>query len=219
MNDTARVRWTDADWLEWLNDGHRDACLIKNDVYVVNSSILLTPSVTRQDLPPDGLMLMSLTRNMGADGLTTGRAIRVAARDALDAQVPGWHSDPEDLINGILNYMYDPRDPYHYYCYPMAPSTAWWAELVYGAIPPDMPTLGDVILLRDVYANALLDYILFRANSRDEVQGQPNPAAQMYFQKFTAAFGLKGREEAQNSPNLTTTPGAPVPAAAAAKPV
>ena len=218
MNDTARVRWTDADYLVWLNEGHREAAMIKNDVYTTNASVILLPGVTRQALPEDGLMLLDLTRNMGADGNTPGRAIRVTAKDSLDAQLPEWHNDAADPVNGIANFMYDPRDPYRYYVYPQAPATDWYVELVYAAVPPVMASLADVILLRDVYANALIDYLIYRANSRDEVDGQPHPAAMLHYQKFSGAFGLKGREEAQNSPNLTTLPPAPVPAGAAAKP-
>ena len=218
MNDTDRVRWTDADYLVWLNEGHREAVMIKNDSYITNASVLLTPSATRQDLPADGMMLIDVTRNMGADGNTPGKALRVGSKESLDAQLPNWHNDPADAVNGIGNYMYDPRDPYRYYVYPQAPATDWYVELVYAAVPPALTSLSETIYLRDVYANALIDYLIYRANSRDEVDGQPHPAAMLHYQKFSGAFGLKGREEVQNNPNQTTRPPAPVPAASASKP-
>ncbi len=205
VNDTGRVRWTDADWLVWLNDGHREAANKKNDVYVTTSATLVTPSSTRQELPADGLQLMSVVRNMGADGLTPGRAIRIADREILDTHFPNWHNDAADAVNGVTNYMFDPRDPYHYYVYPQAPATAWYVEVVYGAIPPDMASLGDTILLRDTYGNALLDYMLYRAYSRDRVYGEVNQAGAEYYTSFLSGLGLKQQEESQNNPNLTTT--------------
>jgi hypothetical protein len=216
MHDADKVRWTDADWLQWLNDGQREVLVLKPEANIINQSMLLAPSTTRQTLPTGGVQFLEVTRNMGADGSTPGGAVRVVSREALDAAVPNWHSDAATGL--ISNYMFDPRDPLHFYVYPQAPASDWYLEVTYSAIPAEMSALTETIGLEDIYANALVSYMLYRAYQRDAEYAQNAQLALMSYQSFVAAITGKTETELTRNPNLSTAEPTLAPQGVAGKP-
>lgn len=216
IHDVNRVRWTDTDWLQWLNDAQREAAVVKPDVNVVTATQALTAGETLQPLPSDALQLFDVTRNMGTDGATVGRAVRIVSRDALDSVSPTWHTDAS--TGEVVNYMYDPRAPKQFYVYPKAPATTLYVELVYSAIPTSLTALTEAISLDDIYANALVNYMLYRAYSRDDPYGENSQAATMYYQLFVSGLGAKLSAQMGTNPNRSTTAYSPESPASSAKP-
>jgi hypothetical protein len=113
IHDPLRVRWTDTDWLTWLNDAQREAVHVKPDIYTTNQSILLTRASTKQALPDTAIQLLEVVRNMGADGATPGSAVTVVSKETMDNTVPTWHADA--ATGEVDNFVYDPRDPLRFY--------------------------------------------------------------------------------------------------------
>jgi len=62
--DLTNIRWTRAELLSWLNDGMRQIVLIQPSASTTTVSKLLVAG-TRQTLPVDGWLLLSVYRNMG----------------------------------------------------------------------------------------------------------------------------------------------------------
>lgn len=203
LQDTTGVRWpVGTEQLGWLNDGQREVVLIRPQASVTNAAVQLTSGATKQTLPATGIMLIDVTRNMGAAGITAGRAIRLVSREVLDAQSPTWHSDTNS--DGVIkHFVYDPRDPKTFYVYPKAPATTWYVELVYSSSPSDVSTLGGTISIDDIYANALLDYVLYRAYSKDAEYAQNAQLAAAHYAAFQNALGVKTSQEVAQNPNLT----------------
>ncbi len=202
--DPSGVRWTRTELLGYLNQGQREAVIHRPEVCTKNTSQLLAPSTTKQSLPDEAVSLVDVVRNMGVDGTVSGRAIRLVSRDLLDLQVPNWHS-MANTTGDIRHYMFDPRDPKHYYIYPKAPATAWYVELVYSANPVNTNDSGAVIGMDDIYANALVDYMLYRAYSKDSEYASPTLAA-AHYETFLRALGAKTASDIQRNPNLTVAP-------------
>lgn len=201
IQDTTGVRWARSELLGWLNDGQREVVLLKPEACVTNASKVLTSSTTKQSLPADGIQLIKVTRNMGSDGTTAGRAIRVVSAEVLDAQNPSWHSDA-NAVGYIQHYVFDPRDPKTFYVFPKAPATALYLEVVYSSSPSATDDVGAVIGIDDIYANALVDYTLYRAYSKDaEYAGNAARAAAAY-QAFAGSLGVKSQNEANRNPNV-----------------
>ena len=216
IHDTDKVRWTDTDWLLWLNDGLRETVLVKPEVNVTNNSVTLTASTTKQSLPTGALQLFDIVRNMGSDGATPGRAINVVSRDVLDTTEPNWHAEAPGTE--ITNYMYDPRDPDVFYVYPPAPVSTHYVELVYVTLPTALTALSEAITIDDHYANALLNYMLFRAYSRDIIYGNHSQESQTYYTLFLSALGVVDKNLLATNPNLTTAAHSSETPATAAKP-
>jgi hypothetical protein len=205
IQDTTNIRWPQTELLGWLNDGQREVVLHKPSASVINASVALTVGVTKQTIPAAGVQLIDVVRNMGSAGSTPGPAIRIVSREILDSQVPTWHADA-NASGDIKHYMFDPRDPKTFYVYPKAPATAWFVELVYASSPVDCATISSTIALDDIYANALMNYVLFRAYSKDSTFAQNATLASAAYQLFMTAVTGKAVRESENNPNLSTAP-------------
>ena len=199
IQDATNVRWPLAELLDWLNDGQREIVLLKPQSSVKNISVQLTANSTKQALPADGIMLIDVLRNMGPTGSTPGAAIRVVTREVLDAQIPTWHSDA-NKAGVVMHFMFDARDPKNYYVYPKAPAEAAYVELIYSASPTNC-TAGDVIQIDDIYGNALLDYVLYRAYSKDADYAQNANLAVGHYTAFSNSLGVKTQNEVAQNPN------------------
>jgi hypothetical protein len=112
----------------------------------------------------------------------------------------------------VTNAVFDPRAPKQFYVYPPSNGTGY-VELMYSAIPATVASLAAAITVDDIWANALMDYILYRAYSKPYVA---DPARAMaYYTAFAQALGLNSQNIAANSPNLEEAPFNPaVPGAA-----
>lgn len=209
LQDTTSVRWPEAELVGWLNDGQREVVLIRPDASVTNASAILTANSTKQTLPNGGIRLLDVVRNMGADGLTPGNVVRLVSREVLDAQIPTWHSDAGQAA--IKHFCHDPRDPKHFYVYPRPhATTVVQAEVLYSSAPADcvLPSVtpSAVISLDDVYGNALLDYVLYRAYSKDAEYAANVPRAAGHYGAFASSLGIKTKADLFTSPAAFAPP-------------
>lgn len=190
LHDTTGIRWPDAELLGWLNDGQREIVLYKPNAYVKTATTALV-SGTKQTLPSDGVQLIDVVRNV------PGRAIRIAMREILDSITPNWHGAA--AATEVVHYMYSMLNPKIYYVYPPN-NGAGSVELVYGAAPNDATSNG-TITVDDIYMTVLIDYMLYRAYSKDsEFSADPNRAA-AHQQAYLASLGGKAKVEAAVNPN------------------
>lgn len=214
IQDATGIRWPRTELLDWLNDGQREVVLLKPEASVTNAAVALTQGQTKQSLPSTGIQLIDVIRNMGGDGTTPGKAIRIVSREVLDAQVPGWHS-AANADGDIQHFMFDPRDPKTFYVYPKAPASAWYIEIVHSSVPSNTADSATVIGIDDIYANALLDYVLYRAYSKDATYAQNKTLAEAHYAAFQNSLGIKSANEVARNPNLMTggaNPNVPVSA-------
>ena len=199
IQDATNVRWPIPELVGWLNDGQREVALNKPEASVKNVSVALIAGSTKQTLPADAVLLIDVVRNTGSGGSSPGTAVRLTDREVLDAQRPSWHSDA-NTVGYIQHYTYDTRDPKNFYVYPKAPDGGWQIEVVYSSSPQDAVT-GGVISIDDTYANALLDYILYRAYSKDaEYAGNANLAV-AHYTAFANSLGIKTQNDMSRNPN------------------
>ncbi|MFP4036998.1 MAG: DUF6682 family protein [Desulfobacteraceae bacterium] len=200
LQDTTGVRWPQTDeLLLWLNDGQREVVLRKPEAYAQNEVVELVNG-TKQSVPAAGIQLLDVIRNMGTDGATPGRAITRIDRQILDEQRPDWHTETADTQT--KHYMFDTRDPKHFYVYPPQDDPPGQVELVYASAPTDLDSLGSTITLDDVYAGVLLDYILYRAYSKDADLSPSAPQrAVAHYNSFLASLGAKGQIDQAINPN------------------
>jgi len=205
IQDNTGVRWPRDELLGYLNDGQREVVLLRPEASVTNASKVLTANSTKQSLPADAVMLIDVPRNMGAAGTTAGRVIRIVSREILDAQYPNWHVDA-NAGGDIRHFTYDPRDPKTFYVYPKSPATSLFVELVYASSPVATDDAGAVIGIDDIYANALVDYILYRAYSKDAEYAQNSQLAVAYYTAFANALGIKTNTDLQRNPNMSALP-------------
>lgn len=203
LQDPTNIRWPQAELLDWVNDGQREIALFKPNAFVKNTGVQLAAG-TRQTIPTDGVSLVDIVRNLGADGMTSGRAVRVVSREILDSQIPNWHSDTPS--NAVKHFTYTPLDPKHFYVYPPQPDISrGYVEMVYVAYPTNC-TLSSTISLDDIYMSALLNYVLYRAYSKDAEFAANAAAASSYYQTFQGILTGKITAEGASNPNVALGP-------------
>lgn len=191
LQDTTAVRWSEAELLGWLNAGQREVCMLRPSAFT-KLAAQATVAGTKQALPADGITVIDVTRNMGANGTTPGRAIRKVPREVLDSNVPGWHT--VTATAEVLHWTFDPQAPKTFYLYP--PSTgANQVEVLYAATPPEV-ALGAVISIDDIYEQALMDYVLYRAYSKDSGEAAIAARAAAHRTAFENSLGLKAQADA-----------------------
>lgn len=200
--DLANIRWTRSELLDWLNDGMRQIVLIQPSASSTTVSKLLVAG-TRQTLPTGGWLLLQMYRNMGTTGTTPGRAIRIVSRELLDNFNPNWHT--ATAAAEVRNYIYDTQDQTAFYVYPPNTGTQY-VELNYSAQPTNLTSETDVIPIFDIYQSSLVDYILYRACSKDAEYAPGLQLAQGYLATFVASVGGKAQTEVSNDPVQSLNP-------------
>lgn len=204
LQDSASVRWPVAELVRYLNDGQREIVLHRPDAGLSSATISCVAG-TKQSIPANGSKLIEVVRNAKPGG--TFRAVRLTNKELLEAQIPNWHTMPPQ--DEVLHFMYDVRDPKGFYVYPPATTNAR-LDITYSAYPtdiaepPDGSTYDAVtgnISVPDIYANALQDYILYRAYMKDSEYAGNAQRAQAHYAAFANALGVEVKATVAVSPN------------------
>jgi len=212
LNDVTKVRWNEAELLNYFNDGQREVVLHRLDAGAQNAIFPLVAG-TKQTIPAGGISLIDVVRNMGsAAAPAAGQSIRLIDREVLDAQSPNWHAAPS--TGTVDHYIFDGRDPKNFYVYPQAGGTEA-IEIIYSAAPADIVPAGgagtpltgtEVIAIDDIYANAIADYILYRAYSKDAEYTANAQIAIAHYQAFATGIGVEANLQAIVNPNNNAAP-------------
>ena len=203
-------------WLDFLNNGQSQLVIFRPQANIVNVVQQLVEG-TKQRIPDgtnlyvdpasatlaEGVQLIRILRNMGAAGTTPGNAVTIIDMDSMDVAIPGWHSETGAAT--VLEYMYDERDPYHFWVTPPQPAASQgWIESQVSCVPAEISAKGDAITLSDIYYHTLLDYLLYRAYLID-ADSSPFAAqkSMQHFNQFVTSIGRKDLILKNLSPNLS----------------
>lgn len=202
LTDLSAIRWTRAELLAWLNDGQRQIVVLDPAAANTVTSVQLQAGA-RQTIPANGWLLLGINCNMGTNGTTPGRAVRLISRELLDNFDPDWRNATKSAVT--KNYLYDIQDQLAFHVYPPSTGTNY-LQINYSKQPTDITSESTPIELFDVYQGPLLDYIMFRACSKDAEYAPGLQLAAMYMQAFVAAVGGKEGAELKNNPALELGP-------------
>lgn len=204
LDEGTTKRWSDNDLTLFYNSAVLQLALVRPDSTAKTSAVLLSAN-TKQSLPSDGLRLIDITRNMGADGLTPGAAIIKAERAQLDAYNRNWHTDTASAT--VKNFTYDERNPKVFYVTPKNDGTGY-VEIVYSSAPARVAAANistTDIAVDDVYYGALKDWML-REAYQIEVSLVSEARARAYERSFYQSLGLKYQTDRAASPNAQPVP-------------
>lgn len=201
LQDTTNTRWPVSELLGWFNDGQREVVLLKPDANAQNEAMLLSAG-TKQSIPPTGVQLIKVVRNMGIDGETAGNVVRLIDQQILDDQNEDWHAETGETT--VKHYCFDERDPKTFYVWPPSDGTGY-VEVVYAAVPADISIddISGVISLDDSYGNALVDFILYRAYLKDVDYAGNAQRASAALSSFYRSLGRMDQVEALYNPNVS----------------
>jgi len=215
LNDEGAVRWTRVELQDWLNDAYKEVILLRPDANSQTATVTLAAG-TRQKLSdagtinlPTALRVLDVIRNMAAT--SSKRAVRFVDRRVLDDQLPGWHAETQSV--NVVHWMFDIRTPKEFLVYPPATALAQ-IELAYSSVPTAHaltagqldPAGADttIINLDDIYANVVLDYLLYRAYSKDADYAANGQRAINHLNSFNSSLGAKTSVDVATAPANVT---------------
>lgn len=208
----SNIRWPRIELQTWINESYLAITLLRPDANA-KSGAFSCANGTRQVLTaqfPSALRLLDVTRNVAV--ASNQKVIRLVSRAVLDDQRPGWHG--ESGTTNIQHYTFDPRQPKEFFVYPPA-TTAAEIEVVYAAAPeahtlseadldPDTGST-EVIKLDDIYMSPIIDWVLYRAYSKDAEYGANEQRAAAAYQAFNGAIGAKSQTDSAVSPQSVSS--------------
>ncbi len=191
-------------WL-WFSDAQREVALQVPEASAVGASLTLAGGV-RQSIPATSHCLIDIPR------MSTGETIRIVSKEIMDELRPNWAKDTASSI--IQHFMYErdaagrPRTPRQFEVWPPATTQAVGppavpATIVYAitsAMPSDASYEDDAFQVDVTYANAILDYVLYRG--LNEFTGNPEHMRRSiaHLEAFMLACGKDADNKLQQAP-------------------
>lgn len=201
LQDGTNIRWTKSELAGWINSAQREILIFKPNANPVTEA-MVTVAGTKQTLPTGGIQLLEVIRNMGTGGTTPGNAVTNIHRKILDVTIPGWHADTASAVT--KHACFDERVPTVFYVYPPQPSSNMgYLEICYSKLPTDLTVSNDTIsgnIFNDLYETVILDYVLYRAYSKDAEHTANANRAASHYQAFVQALTGKTQAEAGLAP-------------------
>jgi hypothetical protein len=214
LNDAGHVRWPLPELCEWLNDGVNAIVLAKPSASSLTTALRLdygTHQVLKIDEEPKPVMLLSILRNITdtAKPYVGGRTVRRVDRALLDSVEPEWHNrNIVQFRKEVRQFVYDELTPLEYWVYPGNDGSGC-IEAELSVLPPPLVATGSItdsasyatpIGLLDLYSGPLLDYVLYRCQLKDDIDGAAGRSA-VHYQQFASALGIKLQVEQAHTPN------------------
>lgn len=182
---TVGTYWPRVVLFQDLNTAQTQIAGERKDIYPQRGPALLVEG-TRQRIDPDAMVLMDITRNLGASGDIDGPAIRQVDKETMDRVAPNWPIDTASST--IIHYMYEPDNPKDYDVWPPVPALGTWVQIIQGMIPPDLTDESQVLYIDDYWANAVYHYILHRAYEKNTTRGDL-AKSQLHYTLYRADLG------------------------------
>ena len=163
-DDYSRIK--KATWIRYCNSALRSLVLVRPDSSVKRTPVQLVAG-THQDIPSEGIRLISIQRNMGTDGTTPGRIVTPINTEMMNLTQQLWHTATAKTY--IDHYLLDDESPRTFFVTPPVHAvTAVYVEMEYSWIPTTYTQTTDVIVVNDVYANPMIAWMLYKAYTVDD---------------------------------------------------
>lgn len=184
LTDVGAARWTKQKLLDWFNEAQRALVSRRPDSLAVNEVFECVAGV-KQRIPDIGIRLIDVVRN------TNGKSVTPVSKALLDSHVIDWAA--ETASTNIQHYIFDARDPKTFYVYPPATIDSE-LEIIYSKSPDvveieNFETDDQLIEVDDVWANAMQEYMLHRAWTKDAENVGNMQRATAHLQNFRLAIG------------------------------
>jgi hypothetical protein len=166
-------RFSDADLTGYGNQVLKRMALMRPDLFAYMGTVACTENEILQSAPSDSIRLFEVFR------IQDGNALREVNRETMDQTYPAWRTTTAAAATAWMRH---PRNQNKFFIYPQAPADQ--TLIVEYAQSPSDYAIGDTIaLLSDSYLPALIDGIVWLAESIDN-EHVTSQRAQMFQQSF-----------------------------------
>ena len=194
--DDEAARWSNAELIRWINDSRMAIITRRPQAGAVIATVSLVAG-TLQRVPDNAITFIDAIRNMGITGTTPGRSIRRIDRQNLDDDDLYWHKASQKAE--ISQFTFDDRVPRSFYVYPPAVAGTQ-IEISYARNPDAVTAMTDTLDILPEYLDAIVNYVCYRAKSKDSQYANASEAA-AYYGAFNDALGVQTQTANAASPN------------------
>ena len=177
LNDTGiQARQSDAELLGYVHDALRECATLAPQLFLTTGDMECVPDATEQGLSyADVQALVDVIRVKG------GRAVLRGDLATLSAFNPLWG---DSTAGAAVNWMPYPGDPLRFYIYPKAPP-GQVLEIKYVRNPTAFALTAEITDLPEALRPALIDYVVGRAEMKDDEHVNSGRATAAYQQFVT----------------------------------
>lgn len=200
LQDVTGVRWDEPELLDWFNDARRELAVVKPAEFAQRLPVQLVAG-TLQSLPAEAFQLLRVDCNLiTVDPRLPGRVLTVVDRRVMNTMHPRWQEDEAfPFESQAKHYVYDDAEPNTFHVFPGNDGTGA-VEVSAAVLPDDADNANQPIGVRDIFANALLDYVLYRAFAKDADHPGNAERSGGHYAAFASAVGAKSSIEAVVNP-------------------
>lgn len=191
-----QARWSNDELIRWINDS-RMAIITRKPSACSKIVTVALAAGSHQTIPSNGVQLLDIICNMGMDGASPGRSIRRTDRQNLDDDDLYWQRATQKVE--ISQFTYDDRTPKDYFVSPPAVAGTQ-IKISHAAIPNQVNAPEDSLDVGLEVMDAVVNYVAFRAKSKDTEYANAAEAAGFYG-AFGDALGVQTQTQAAASPN------------------
>jgi hypothetical protein len=208
LKDATGVRWPVLELQGWLNDAYREIVIFRPDSNAQTGTYACV-SGPRQQITSAfaaATQLLDVVRNVASSAAKS--PVKLITRQTLDDMDRTWYGNTGVVT--IERYAFDPRLPREFLVYPPAAVGAQ-LEIIYSSVPAahtltqaqlENSATAEVIRIDDSFGNVLIDYVMYRAYSKDAEVSANAARAVAHYQAFQNGLGIKGQSEAAAQPGV-----------------
>ncbi len=206
LKDATGVRWPVLELQGWLNDAYREIVIFRPDSNAKTGTYACVAG-PRQQITSTfaaATQLLDVVRNVASSAAKS--PVKLITRQTLDDMDRSWYGNTGAVT--IERYAFDPRLPREFLVYPPAAVGAQ-LEIIYSSVPAahtltqaqlENSATTEVIRIDDSFGNVLIDYVMYRAYSKDTEIPAGVGRATAHYQAFQNGLGVKGQTEAAAQP-------------------
>lgn len=174
--DSTLYRMADTTLLAYVNDGLLEISGLRPQLFYTIGDVACTAGDVEQAVTfTDAQVLVEVLCIHG------GAAIHYADIKAMDLFNPGWRTD---TAAAATNWMRKEGDPLRFFVYPKAPSNQT-VDILYVRNPTTLALNDTITEIPAGYQPALIDYVVYRAESSDD-EHMVSQRATSHYQAFVA---------------------------------
>lgn len=186
--DNAHRRWPRAELLGYLSEGRRHMMALRPDIYTAQVS-MFTAAGADQTIPGSIYRLVSIDY-VSSNTSSPKRAVRLGKTQHMDALDPGWRNATPGLPR---HYFYDERERNKFSLYPPPLVNMVVGATVIADPLPEFVAETTNLVPEGALAIALIDFVCYRAFTKDaDAVGNSNRAT-AHYQQFAALLGASNR--------------------------
>lgn len=191
LDTPSGYRYADSEFLDGVNQGLA-AMLEQNPVLFGKPVVMpMVPGIL-QEISEDAEQYLEVSRNMGTDGTTPGRAVRTVPGQALTASNPNWAVEAPSAV--IQHAFPSPGSRRHFFVYPPQPDpdpaegiAPGQAEVWVALHPGEVESAtGTIEGLQARHSRTLGNYAAYYVLSMDQSRPENEKLAAAFYMNFVA---------------------------------